>query len=837
MSTDSITLISPNNGMEQVVDYCAGLLGTEVADKIGEVVDDMEEDVKAPKVAARPYQPTKAEIEAHEITHLPYRNWCEHCVAGKGVSSPHISGPAGDRIGITISMDYCFMGEEATEGTPPVLIAWDDGHRALWALPVDHKGAEEYVVNWLVRKIDEAGYSGVPLTIKTDQEPAIIALKRAVAIRRQAETTPIESPVRESKSNGAVERAVRTWQAQFRTLRHQIEANLETKMEMSHPLIEWMTIWATDLILRYVMRENGRTAYESITGHRCRSPVVMFSETIMFRLAPDKSSRNKADSDWHVGIFVGIESRTSEYLVQNKDGVFKCRTIRRLSRDKAFSKDTLTMGAWGISDYVNKGARTSAEARQGEQVREGVPGGREFAPRRARLLPDDFKRHGFTQGCRGCAWVEDGVGARVAHTEECRTRLEKLLEEDETGKQRLDRAKDRIDHWTAGAGEAQIELEEIAVDGTSQQDQQEQHLESGMVTPPPRGEMSDGNEESPIDEIFGDFDSDLGEAMDHSIPTPISDRQPVPQTPEDRAKASGSQEDPRSRSPRRFGGGINKEDSWNWQPPADASRSDVNVSAADTSGMGAAANMSGPSATVTYNSDQPSDTSMDSMSAVDRKILSFAIMGVDITEIYSPARVTQVCSRFGLEPGSAMDLHTGYDFDTQADRNRAVRKVLTEKPKLLIGSPPCTYVSVLQELNKWINRDNQEWLDRFELNRQKAIRHVEFCCKLYKMQMAGGRYFLHEHPWTARSWELDAMESLLADPRVKKVKTHMCQFGMTSRRGAKGSEEGPVKKPTGFASNSHEILQELAKECRNVDHDHVPLMGGRAAAAAIYPVK
>ena len=88
-------------------------------------------------------------------------------------------------------------GEEATEGTPPVLIAWDDGHRALWALPVDHKGAEEYVVNWLVRKIDEAGYSGVPLTIKTDQEPAIVALKRAVAIRRQAETTPIESPVRE----------------------------------------------------------------------------------------------------------------------------------------------------------------------------------------------------------------------------------------------------------------------------------------------------------------------------------------------------------------------------------------------------------------------------------------------------------------------------------------------------------------------------------------------------------------------------------------------------------------------------------------------------------------
>ena len=114
--------------------------------------------------------------------------------------------------------------------------------------------------------------------------------------------------------------------------------------------------------------------------------------------------------------------------------------------------------------------------------------------------------------------------------------------------------------------------------------------------------------------------------MEQTLPTPISHRQPVPRTPEDGAKASGSQEDPRSRSPRRFGGGISKEDSWNWQPPADASEGDVNVSASDASGMGAAADVSGPSATVTNTSDQPSDISMDAMSTTDRKIQSFAIM-------------------------------------------------------------------------------------------------------------------------------------------------------------------------------------------------------------------
>ena len=80
------------------------------------------------------------------------------------------------------------------------------------------------------------------------------------------------------------------------------------------------------------------------------------------------------------------------------------------------------------------------------------------------------------------------------------------------------------------------------------------------------------------------------------------------------------------------------------------------------------------------------------------------------------------------------------------------------------------------------------------------------------MQMKAGNYFLHEHPWTARSWELEAMKDITDDPRVKKVRTHMCQFGMTSRREGVGSEEGPVKKPTGFASNSHELLKELARD-------------------------
>ena len=45
---------------------------------------------------------------------------------------------------------------------------------------------------------------------------------------------------------------------------------------------------------------------------------------------------------------------------------------------------------------------------------------------------------------------------------------------------------------------------------------------------------------------------------------------------------------------------------------------------------------------------------------------------------------------------------------------------------------------------------------------------------------------------------------------------------------------GLVKKPTGFTDSSRYIIEEMGKK-RNGDRSHVPLAGGRAAWAAVYP--
>ena len=50
--------------------------------------------------------------------------------------------------------------------------------------------------------------------------------------------------------------------------------------------------------------------------------------------------------------------------------------------------------------------------------------------------------------------------------------------------------------------------------------------------------------------------------------------------------------------------------------------------------------------------------------------------------------------------------------------------------------------------------------------------------KLYNKQMHEGRYFLHEHPWTAKSWKEESVQDTVDRQGVVKIRSDMCKFGM-----------------------------------------------------------
>ena len=60
----------------------------EDAEEASEMDEDPEE-ARVPKVLKSPFQPTAQEVAERNLTHLPFRNWCPHCIMGKARNVSH----------------------------------------------------------------------------------------------------------------------------------------------------------------------------------------------------------------------------------------------------------------------------------------------------------------------------------------------------------------------------------------------------------------------------------------------------------------------------------------------------------------------------------------------------------------------------------------------------------------------------------------------------------------------------------------------------------------------------------------------------------------------------
>ena len=106
-----------------------------------------------------------------------------------------------------------------------------------------------------------------------------------------------------------------------------------------------------------------------------------------------------------------------------------------------------------------------------------------------------------------------------------------------------------------------------------------------------------------------------------------------------------------------------------------------------------------------------------------------------IVELFSPPRVTKVADTREWTHGACMDKLAGWDFNKEGDRREAIDYIRRERPLWVIGCPPCTMFSQLQNLYTW---GAGQW-GRYE--RDRGL--LEFAATVYKEQIKGGRYFIH----------------------------------------------------------------------------------------------
>ena len=152
------------------------------------------------------------------------------------------------------------------------------------SIPVPRKGVDgdEYSTRRVLRFLECLGYRD--LVLKSHQEAALgKVLRRAKADRGEStQTMTEESPVKDSQSNGFIERSIQTIEGQVRTLK----LALENCIGVEH---------AGNILSLFEVVSDGRHPYQRLRGKKMKQPLVEFGESVHF-LIPDRGSLRKIES-------------------------------------------------------------------------------------------------------------------------------------------------------------------------------------------------------------------------------------------------------------------------------------------------------------------------------------------------------------------------------------------------------------------------------------------------------------------------------------------------------------------------------------------------------------
>ena len=83
----------------------------------GDIGEEEQEEAERPRALRDPGIPSQAEIDEHDLTHIPYRPWCNACVMAKAKAknkmSLRVRGAYSDNHVPRIRLDYCHLTEHA----------------------------------------------------------------------------------------------------------------------------------------------------------------------------------------------------------------------------------------------------------------------------------------------------------------------------------------------------------------------------------------------------------------------------------------------------------------------------------------------------------------------------------------------------------------------------------------------------------------------------------------------------------------------------------------------------------------------------------------------------
>ncbi|CAE8605354.1 unnamed protein product [Polarella glacialis] len=231
-------------------------------------------------------QPTAEARALHRCTHTPYAAWCTTCISAKGTDRPHRrvqreeeSNGGGDAPHV-LQLDYSFWKAASTESTVPVLLGVVTPGAYAFSAMSRVKGREDMeALRALYDFTLEAGLVGQDLRVRTDSEPAIMALAQALGNRRSPARTFLETaPIKSPGSIGAVDRFAQT----------------------------------------------------ALRGQPYQGEVFRFTQPVAAR-DPEALLNPKLEARWQSGLWLGRSALADDHVVGLAGGILRTRSVKPLA--------------------------------------------------------------------------------------------------------------------------------------------------------------------------------------------------------------------------------------------------------------------------------------------------------------------------------------------------------------------------------------------------------------------------------------------------------------------------------------------------------------------------
>ena len=120
-----------------------------------------------------------------------------------------------------------------------------------------------------------------------------------------------------------------------------LESRLDAKIPVTHHVIAWLVEHAADVLNKFAVGIDGRTAYERIKGKKYHGEMVEFGRRVMYKI-PCKPEEGLMTERWVLGTWLGKRALSDEHVVAVDTGeVCVSSAVRLLPDSESWSLDRI----------------------------------------------------------------------------------------------------------------------------------------------------------------------------------------------------------------------------------------------------------------------------------------------------------------------------------------------------------------------------------------------------------------------------------------------------------------------------------------------------------------